>query len=131
MTTIYATTTAPLSPATYYGNDTNAYYVASNGSIWALQIDEETLDRPEQVGRSAVPSSMRVLPDVVCRDFAETVAEIESGVRPTAAQIEALRSEAAEAGDMAQVRLCDRAEDSDVAALAECARVLRDAAAQV
>jgi hypothetical protein len=46
----------------------------------------------------------------------------------TTAQIRALRTEAAQAGDQAQVEICDRALDGDEAAVAECARVI--AAAQ-
>lgn len=39
-------------------------------------------------------------------------------------QIEALRTEAGQAGDLAQVALCDAALAGDEAALAECERVL-------
>ncbi len=41
-----------------------------------------------------------------------------------------LRSEAARAGDLEQVALCDRAAAGNVRAIAECRRVLRDARAQ-
>lgn len=41
--------------------------------------------------------------------------------------IEQLRLEAAEAGDLAQVYICDRALDGDKEALAECARVIQEA----
>lgn len=44
--------------------------------------------------------------------------------------IEALRAEAAEAGDMEQVALCDAALDGDEAALDACRRVIADAHAQ-
>ncbi len=47
----------------------------------------------------------------------------------TAAQIRALRDEAGVAGDLAQVRVCDRALAGDLDARDECARVIRDAAA--
>lgn len=46
-----------------------------------------------------------------------------------AAAIERLRTEAATAGDLAQVAICDRALDGDETARAECARVIRAAAA--
>ena len=42
----------------------------------------------------------------------------------------ALRTEAAAAGDTQQVAVCDAALDRDPHALAECARVIADAAAQ-
>jgi len=45
-------------------------------------------------------------------------------------KIKTLRSEAAEAGDMAQVAICDRAVDGDREAILECARVMADVAAQ-
>lgn len=45
-------------------------------------------------------------------------------------QIDLLRAEAAAHGDLAQVRLCDRALDGDHTARLECARVIRDAEAQ-
>lgn len=44
--------------------------------------------------------------------------------RVTSEQIEALRSEAGSAGDLAQVVICDRALDGDFGARAECARVI-------
>lgn len=43
--------------------------------------------------------------------------------------IEALSSEAAQAGDLTQVELCARALDGDKIARAECLRVISDAAA--
>jgi len=45
-------------------------------------------------------------------------------------RIEALRNEAGAVGDDAQVALCDRALDGHLDALAECARVLREADAR-
>lgn len=45
-------------------------------------------------------------------------------------QIEALSAEAAAAGDLAQVALCNRALDGDESARAACARVIADALAQ-
>lgn len=48
----------------------------------------------------------------------------------TSAQIRQLSDEAAQAGDEAQVEMCQRALSGDRAALAECARVIADAAAQ-
>ena len=42
-------------------------------------------------------------------------------------QIEALKNEAAVAGDLAMVRTCDRALDGDESALRDCARVIADA----
>lgn len=45
-------------------------------------------------------------------------------------QIESLRTEAGEAGDLAQVAICDRALAGDESAVAECVEVLTDAAAQ-
>ena len=42
-------------------------------------------------------------------------------------QIEALRSEAGIAGDLAQVAICDRALDGDESALAECQGVIANA----
>lgn len=47
----------------------------------------------------------------------------------TDAQIKALRSEAASAGDTIQVEYCDDALRGDDDARSECARVIRDAAA--
>ena len=44
------------------------------------------------------------------------------------AKIVALRSEAAVAGDLEMVAICDRAIDGDEAVLTRCAQVLRDAA---
>lgn len=44
-------------------------------------------------------------------------------------QIEALCSEAASAGDLEQVAICERALDGDEAARHECVRVIRDAEA--
>lgn len=44
-------------------------------------------------------------------------------------QIATLRSEAAAAGDDAQVRICDRALDGDDSARAECVRVICEAGA--
>jgi hypothetical protein len=44
-------------------------------------------------------------------------------------RIEALMAEAAAAGDMEMVRICERAIEGDDDAIAECARVIRDAAA--
>lgn len=49
---------------------------------------------------------------------------------PTRAQLRALRAEAGEAGDLEQVRLCDRALDGDAKALKKCAAALADAEAQ-
>ena len=48
----------------------------------------------------------------------------------TMADIRALRSEAASAGDTKQVKLCDRALRGKYAALEACCRVIRDARAQ-
>lgn len=48
----------------------------------------------------------------------------------TLAQIEALRTEAGEHGDIDQVAICDRALAGDASAVAECERVIRDATAQ-
>lgn len=45
----------------------------------------------------------------------------------TTVQIEALRNEAATAGDLEQVAICDRALAGDEAAIAECERVITDA----
>jgi len=47
----------------------------------------------------------------------------------TTAQITALRHEAYAAQDVAQVDLCNAALSGDVAAIAECARVIANAAA--
>lgn len=47
----------------------------------------------------------------------------------TDTQIEALSTEAAEAGDLEQVAACTRALAGDVAARAECAQVIADATA--
>jgi hypothetical protein len=48
----------------------------------------------------------------------------------TDAQLEALKTEAGEAGDLEQVAICDRALDGDADALAECGRVIAHASAQ-
>ena len=53
----------------------------------------------------------------------------EDSMTLTTAQLHALRSEAAMAGDLAQVRLCDRALRGSVRAVRECRRVLAAAAA--
>ena len=45
-------------------------------------------------------------------------------------QIEALRQEAGQTGDAAQVAICEQALDGDATARAECARVIADAQAQ-
>lgn len=45
----------------------------------------------------------------------------------TTAQIKALQTEAAEAGDMRQVAICDRALNGSVRARSICARVIRSA----
>lgn len=63
-----------------------------------------------------------------------TIPDTMIPTRITAAQIDALRVEAAQAGDDAQVRLCDAALDethdtSQQAAWARCERVILDAAA--
>ena len=47
----------------------------------------------------------------------------------TTRQIEALRDEAARAGDLEQVALCDAALRDEADARAECARVIRASAA--
>jgi hypothetical protein len=47
----------------------------------------------------------------------------------TDTQIHALRTEAAAAGDLDQVTICDRALEGDIAARIECARVIADAVA--
>jgi len=47
----------------------------------------------------------------------------------TAKNINDLRTEAASAGDMAQVKICDRALSGDTEAIEECARVIAVAAA--
>lgn len=46
----------------------------------------------------------------------------------TKAQIEKLSAEAGQAGDMEQVAICDKALEGDAASVAECARVIADAA---
>lgn len=48
----------------------------------------------------------------------------------TREQIEALRTEAGEHGDSAQVEVCDRALAGDQAATVECERVISNARAQ-
>lgn len=45
-------------------------------------------------------------------------------------QIQALRDEAGQAGDLEQVAICDRALEGDETAIAECERVIADAAAR-
>lgn len=47
----------------------------------------------------------------------------------TTTEIETLRTEAATAGDLDQVAICDRALAGDAEALRECERVIRAAAA--
>lgn len=54
----------------------------------------------------------------------------DSFVRTTSTEIRRLRGAAGEHGDLDQVRICDAALDGDWLAIAECARVLRDAEAQ-
>lgn len=48
----------------------------------------------------------------------------------TRREIRAMRDEAAEHNDLAQVAICDRALEGDEAAMAECERVQRAAQAQ-
>lgn len=48
---------------------------------------------------------------------------------PSRTDIRKLSTEAATAGDLAMVAICDRALDGDEAAIAECARVIAEAAA--
>lgn len=48
----------------------------------------------------------------------------------TSEQIEQLKQEAAQAGNLAQVEICERALDGDESAVRECERVVREAAAQ-
>lgn len=48
----------------------------------------------------------------------------------TTEQIETLRSEAGQHGDMEQVAVCDKALAGSKKAIAECARVIADAEAQ-
>lgn len=48
----------------------------------------------------------------------------------TDTQIEQLRTEAATAGDLEQVALCERALEGDLDAQERCARVIRQARAQ-
>ncbi len=43
----------------------------------------------------------------------------------TTAQIKALRTEAAQAGDLAQVAVCDRAIEGDESAVAACTRAIQ------
>lgn len=52
-------------------------------------------------------------------------------VTVTDEQIETLRDEASEAGDLAQMAICTRALAGDAAARRECERVIRAARAQV
>ena len=47
-----------------------------------------------------------------------------------ARKIEALRTAAGQAGDLAQIAICDRADAGDRDAIIECARVMADAAGQ-
>ena len=47
----------------------------------------------------------------------------------TDTDIQQLKNEAAQAGDIEQVAICDRALDGDEAARAECAEVIEDAQA--
>ena len=48
----------------------------------------------------------------------------------TQEQIQALRDEAGQAGDLEQVAICDRALEGDETAMAECECVIADAAAR-
>jgi hypothetical protein len=48
----------------------------------------------------------------------------------TVRQIQALRTDAGQAGDLEQVRICDAALAGDPEAIAECERVINDAQAQ-
>lgn len=62
------------------------------------------------------------------REWVETTLDKEATM-VTDEQIEALRSEAGVAGDLAQVAVCDRALDGDEAARRECQRVIDEARA--
>ena len=52
------------------------------------------------------------------------LAQLAAAARVTTDQIEQLRTEAGEAGDLAQVALCDRALSGEADAMAECAAVI-------
>lgn len=54
---------------------------------------------------------------------------MEAMMTTTTTAIEQLRTEAGEAGDLAQVALCDRALAGEAAAIAECLAVIAAAAA--
>lgn len=56
--------------------------------------------------------------------------DMTKNIEITEQQISNLRDEAGQAGDLAQVALCDRALDGDDAAIAECARAISEAQAQ-
>lgn len=54
----------------------------------------------------------------------------DAGWEPGEQEIDALHTEAGNAGDEEQARLCERALDGDAAARAKCVRVIRDARAE-
>lgn len=121
-------TAAEHSTETYYGTDIETYYVSSDDRIWLLQTPNERDGFCYEVV-DKIPTSVHVLPDVVCRDFEEVREEIETIEVVSEEMIERLRAEASYAGDFITIGLCDRALDGDYAARAECARSIRAAKA--
>ncbi len=63
-------------------------------------------------------------------DYGMTIYSARPRSTVSRSQVTALRDEAAQHGDDAQVEICDRALEGDADALAECARVIGYAAAQ-
>ena len=102
-----------------------------NGEVVLLALPGENgADSPEVQGLHACPS-------VYTREIARRLgvrvidAEIDQPDEITDQQIEGLQTEAEFAGDTIQVALCRQALSGNVAARAECARAIADAAAMV
>ena len=101
-----------------------------NGDQLTTGLPERTARRTAQ--RIATERGETVYLYAVAGGDAETGEAVP--VEPEAAettteQLQQLRTEAAGAGDLAQVALCDAALAGDDAAMARCARVIADAAA--
>ena len=129
----------------FYGNERETFYVTARGACWLVQSPDlgsgvlaVGADAPE--GDEIAPSLADDLQDLAARlerlprdaggpiserDFARVeIDDIDD------AQIEALRDEAARAGDLAMVDVARVALRGGVAARARCAEAIRDAAAQ-
>ena len=91
-------------------------------NLGAFPGDEEAL--AERIGRELTRDECASLEFQIRRQLDDRFEVVSYN------QIAALRSEAAAAGDLAQVAVCDRALDDELEAIGECARVIAAARAQ-